>query len=98
MSNEHAAPAASPAPDHTRRGGRGPESPPDRIETPSGSRYAYPGRPGDVWQDDDGNWFVLFPDGMLRMIEADAEPIDPYDRSLIDGPALLPVIIENTHV
>ena len=57
------------------------------------NRPSYPGNPGDVWQDDDGYCFVLFPDGKFRLIENDAEPIDPHDDVVLSGPDLIPVII-----
>lgn len=48
----------------------------------------YPGKPGDMWQDDDGSVYVHCADGRLRLLADDEDPYTPDQLDDDRGPIL----------
>lgn len=46
----------------------------------------YPGAPGDGWQDNEGDVWVLCADGMMRLLDNETTPRNPDDLASEYGP------------
>lgn len=51
-----------------------------------GDVRAYPGRPGDVWQDQEGDHWVMCADGQVRWVHTGSDPCHPAVAEDVYGP------------